>query len=349
MSSRCRHSWRSALRSVRRSQWQLYPKLDQPYLFGLHQCSKVRVWTPQEQRLFQEIGGRLADALATLSLFRNLRESERKLEEAQRIAHVGWWERDFRNNHVFLSDEVCRALGVEPVELPHWQERWVNLIHPEDRARTAEAAAIAVRGGPRYDVEYRVIRPDGTVRVVHSEGDVTWDDSGQPLRQFGILQDITELRHAEYELRRSQSYLTEAERLSHTGTFAWDVSNGEIYWSQETFRIFEYDPAIKPVLELVFQRIHPEDREMVQQVVDRASQERKPFDFEHRLLMPDGSAKYLHVVGHPSANESDNIEFVGAVTDITERKKADERMRRDEAELRQLINFVPEHVMVMEA
>ena len=204
-------------------------------------------------------------------------------------------------------------------------------------------------GGPRYDVEYRVIRSDGAVRVVHSEGDVTWDESGRPLRQFGILQDITELRHAEYELRRTQSYLTEAERLSHTGTFAWDVSNGEIYWSQETFRIFEYDTAIKPAVELVLQRIHPEDRELVQQVVDRASQEREPFDFEHRLLMPDGSAKYLHVVGHASAKESGNVEFVGAVTDITERKRADERIRRDEAELRQLINFVPEHVLVMEA
>jgi PAS domain S-box-containing protein len=327
----------------------VYPKLDQPYLFGLHQCSQVRVWTPQEQRLFQEIGGRLADALATLSLLRSLRDSERKLEEAQRVARVGWWERDLRSNHVFLSDEVCRVFGVEPVDLPHWQERWVNLIHPEDRARTVEAAAVAVSGGPRYDVEYRVIRSDGAVRVVHSEGDVTWDESGRPLRQFGILQDITELRHAEYELRRTQSYLTEAERLSHTGTFAWDVSNGEIYWSQETFRIFEYDTAIKPAVELVLQRIHPEDRELVQQVVDRASQEREPFDFEHRLLMPDGSAKYLHVVGHASAKESGNVEFVGAVTDITERKRADERIRRDEAELRQLINFVPEHVLVMEA
>ena len=74
----------------------VYPKLDQPYLFGLHQCSHVRVWTPQEQRLFQEIGGRLADALAPLSLLRSLRDSERKLEEAQRVARVGWWERDFR-------------------------------------------------------------------------------------------------------------------------------------------------------------------------------------------------------------------------------------------------------------
>ena len=155
-------------------------KADKPYLFGLHQCSRARVWTAEEQRLFQEIGRRLSDAISALSILRSLRDSERKLDAAQRIAHVGWWERDFGTNRVALSEEVQRIFGVRPVDLPHWQDRWTDLIHPQDRARTAEAAAAAVRGGPRYDVEYRVVRPDGTVRVVHSQGDVVRDDSGRP-------------------------------------------------------------------------------------------------------------------------------------------------------------------------
>ena len=134
-----------------------------------------------------------------------LRESEAKLQKAQRIAHFGWWERDFTNNHVFLSDEVCRIFGVEPVDLPEWHGRWLDVIHPDDRPRTAEAAAAALLpGGPRYDIEYRVIRPDGTERIVHSQGDVTWDDSGRPLRQFGVMQDIAELRETEKELRESE-------------------------------------------------------------------------------------------------------------------------------------------------
>ena len=180
-------------------------KADNAYLFGLHQCSRARVWTDEEQRLFQEIGRRLGDAMAALSMLRGVRDSERKLEAAQRIAHVGWWERDFINKRVSLSDEAQRIFGVEPVDLPQWQDRWVSLIHSDDRARAAEAAAAAMRGGPRYDVEYRVIRPDGTVRVVHSQGDMAWNESGQPARQFGVMQDITELRKAEAERRASEA------------------------------------------------------------------------------------------------------------------------------------------------
>src|SRR6202451_1289827 len=140
------------------------------------------------------------------------------------------------------------------------------------------------------------------------------------LREAG---ERAELIRAEEALRRSEAYLAEAQKLSHTGSFGWDVSSGEIYWSRETFRIFEYQPADRVPLELALQRTHPEDRLMQRQLLDRVSRERKDFDFEHRLLMPDGSVKYVHVVGRPSQDESGSLEFVGAVTDITERKRTE--------------------------
>jgi PAS domain S-box-containing protein len=183
----------------------LHPKGDQPYLFGVHQCSHARRWTDQEERLFREIGRRFSDALTSLIAFRSLRESERRLEAAQHIARVGWWERDFVTGCVSMSDEACRIFGLQPVDLPQWHGQWLSVIHPEDRSRAAAASEAAVGGGPRYDTEYRVVRPDGTVRAVHSQGDVTWDESGRPLRQFGVMQDITELRQAEDEFRASEA------------------------------------------------------------------------------------------------------------------------------------------------
>ena len=147
---------------------------------------------------------------------------------------------------------------------------------------------------------------------------------------------IARLQKLYRELQNREAYLAEAQRLSHTGSFGWNLSNGEIYWSEETFRIFECDLTTKPTIEEILQRTHPEDRAAVRQLLERVSLGRIAFDFEHRLLTRVGDVKYLRVVGHPSANEPDSFEFVGAVTDITERKQTErehERLRQLEAEL----------------
>ena len=274
-----------------------------------------------------------------------LRESEAKLQKAQRIAHFGWWERDFTTNHVSLSDEVCRIFGLQPVELPEWHARWLELIHPEDRPRAAEAAAAALLpGGPRYDVEYRVVRPDGTERIVHSQGDVTWDESGRPLRQFGVLQDITDLRQAEKELRaseealrRSEAYLAEAQRLSHTGTLAFNAT-APVYWSQESYRIWGLDPLQGlPNRETVLQRIHPDDRERVNVETEEALRQKRDFAIEFRIVLPDGTVKYIESTGHPLFSaDGELVEMVATHVDVTERKRAQEeheRLRQLEADL----------------
>jgi PAS domain S-box-containing protein len=270
-----------------------------------------------------------------------LRESQAKLQKAQGIAHFGWWERDLITNRVSLSDEVCRIFGLEAVGLPEWQARWLNLIHPEDRPRVAEKAAAALlRGGPRYDVEYRVVRPDGAERIVHSQGDVTWDESGRPLRQFGVLQDITELRQAEKELRargealrRSEAYLTEAQRLSHTGTLAFNLA-GPTYWSDESYRIWGLDPHQGlPILGTVLQRIHPDDRERVDAETDRALREKRGFAFEFRIVLPDGTVKHIEATGRPLFSaDGELVEMVATHIDVTKRKRAEEEHER----LRQL-------------
>ena len=266
-----------------------------------------------------------------------LRESEARLQRAQQIAHFGWWERDFTTNRVSLSDEVCRIFGLHPVEMPEWHGRWLKLIHPEDRPRAADAAAAAlVPGGPRYDVEYRVVRPDGTERIVHSQGDVTWDESGRPRRQFGVLQDITDLRHAEKELRaseealrRSEAYLAEAQRLSHTGTLAFNATS-PVYWSQESYRIWGFDSKRGlPDRETVLQRIHPDDRERVNVETEEALRQKRDFTIEFRIVLPDGTVKYLESTGHPLFSaDGELVEMVATHVDVTERKRAQKEQER---------------------
>jgi C4-dicarboxylate-specific signal transduction histidine kinase len=146
-------------------------------------------------------------------------------------------------------------------------------------------------------------------------------------RQLRKARDDLETKVAERtaELQRSEAYLAEAQRLSHIGSFGWDIGSGKLCWSEETFRILECDRAHQPTIDFVLQRTYPEDRVVAQQTIDRARQDRKDFDFEHRLLMPDGHIKHVHIVGHPAFDEVGNfVEFVGAVMDVTERHRAEE-------------------------
>jgi PAS domain S-box-containing protein len=186
----------------------IHPKGDRPYMLGLHQCSYPRAWTPREERLFQEVGRRLEDALTSLFMFRNLGESERRLEEAQRISHVGYWERDLATNRYTWSDENYRIFGLQPQERLLSFDEVQELLHPADRQMRAAAVAEALRGGPRYDVEYRVVRPNGEVRFVRSVGDVVRDESGRPRRVFGTVQDITERKWGEHR-RMAQHAVTQ--------------------------------------------------------------------------------------------------------------------------------------------
>jgi len=160
-------------------------------------------------------------------------------------------------------------------------------------------------------------------------------------RALREAKERSERRHAEEALQRSEVYLSEAQRLSHTGSFGWRVASGEIYWSEETYRIFGFELTVRPTLNLALERIHPEDRQLVQEVIRSAAQGENDFDFEHRLLMPDGSVKYVRAVGHRSEHTgSGDAEFVGAVTDITERKKAEQNFR-------ELLESAPDAMIVM--
>ena len=156
-----------------------------------------------------------------------------------------------------------------------------------------------------------------------------------------------ERKRAEDRLSRSEAYLAEAQRLSHTGSFGWMVSTGALIWSEETFRIAGYDTDARPTLDLVLRRVHPEDIALVQRTLDDAIRDGADLNFEHRLLMPDGSVKHVRVMAHAVRHQSGVLEYVGAVSDVTAVKKAEEMIRQHEREFRQIVEAIPEHIVVL--
>ena len=263
-----------------------------------------------------------------------LRQSEARLRETQRIAHVGWWERDFRTNRVSLSDETQRVFGVEPVDLPDWHERWLQIIHPEDRGETAEAAAAALRGGPRYDVEYRVIRPDGGMRIVHSQGDVTRDEFGQPLRQFGVLQDVTQLRQAEREVRASEA------------RFRAFVDNAADAFFLHDEHLTILDVNRQACVSLGYSReeligMHPRDFDvgMDEATIKRASRRvaaGETLTVETRHRRKDGTVFPVEI--RIVQFEQGGRRHLALVRDITERKQAEEALQQRDAKIRRLVD-----------
>ena len=259
-----------------------------------------------------------------------LQRSEAYLTGAQSLSHTGSFGCKLSTGEMFWSEETFRIYGYDRSTKPS-VERVLQRVHPEDRALVQEHMDQANRDGNDCHVECRLLLPDDSVKHVRIEAHASKDESGNT-EFIGAVVDITPTKQAEQDLQHSEAYLAEAQKLSHTGSFGWKPDSGEIVWSDETYGIFEYDRAEKPTLNMVFQRIHPQDRALAQQVIDGVSRS-TDFEHEYRLIMPSGAIKHIHVRAHALLDSSGNIEVVGAVTDITKRKTTEEDLRSSEGYL----------------
>src|SRR5208282_6162309 len=198
-------------------------------------------------------------------------------------------------------------------------------VHPQDREFMASFMKRMLSCDLGFDVTKRIVRAGREVRYVRCVGTAASHNDGS--KRIGLGIDVTEHEVLAQELRRREAYLAEAQRLSHTGSFGWKADTGKIVWSDETYRIFEFDRSLKPNIDLLEQRVHPEDRADFKEVTNRASGGAKDFEHSYRLLLPDGRVKHVHAIAHVLQDASGKREFVGAVTDITERKTAEEALR----------------------
>ena len=274
---------------------------------------------------------RAEEALQLVS--RDLQESNAKLEEAQRITHVGYWEWDLTTDRLNWSDETYRIFGLRPQERPMNADELGKMVHPEDRDRIFREKEQTVNSGAYYDVEHRIVRPSGEVRVLNSTRALKKDESGRPAHFYGTVQDITERKCAEQKLRESEAYLAEAQRLSQTGSWAWNPAKGDIrYWSEMCYRLLGFDPAGPlPRFEEFAHRIHPDDQAVVRERFDQAIRDKADFEMDYRVVHPEKGIRDIHVVGHAVLDGSGNLdEFVGTVIDVTERKCAEEALQKSQ-------------------
>jgi len=263
-----------------------------------------------------------------------LRRREAYLAEAQRLSHTGSWAWNLRTSGLFWSEEIFRIYGYDPQEtVPTW-EQFLQRVHPKDRPQIKQRAEMEATGNEWIDSygDFRIVLPDGTMKYLHSVAHPVMQ-SGEVTEVIGTVMDVTEQELLTQELRRREAYLAEAQKLSHTGSFGWKPDDGEIVWSDETYRIFEYERAVKPTIDSLTERVHPEDRAAVKEVIDRAFAGAPEFEHAYRLLMPDGRVKHVHALAHVLRDASGNLEFVGAVTDITAAKRTVETLRESEAYL----------------
>jgi formate hydrogenlyase transcriptional activator len=275
-------------------------------------------------------------------LRRNAEELQRiefYLAEGQRLAHMGSWAFD-PDGFYYWSPELFRVHGLDPANKPPGVHEYLDRVHPHDRESVAELIKGILAEASPFDATKRIVRPNGEVRYIRCVGAPVVENKN--LKKYvGSAIDVTEHELLTQDLRRREAYLAEAQSLSHTGSFGWKPATGELVWSEETYRIFEYDDSVKPTIDAVLQRVHPEDRAHFQKVVDGASGGTTHFVHTYRLLLPDGRIKHVLALARAFEDASGNLEFVGAVSDVSEQRHAEAVIREQEAELREVVDTIP--------
>jgi PAS domain S-box-containing protein len=258
-----------------------------------------------------------------------LRRSREGLARAQSMASVGSFDRDLRTGVIECSDEFLRIWGFEDKTPPSFA-MVVERVHPQDRQDFIASRVAVLSGMPMPKTEFRIIRPNGEERILHNEYNADFDATGEPTRLFGIVQDITERRKIEDELRRSREDLSRAQEIASMGSFSRELATGKTEWSDEFLRIWGLDDQFdRPFAETLAAMVHPADRDAFMQGRDEALKRKSDASLDFRITRPDGEERILHRDYGVVFDESGKaLRMFGTVQDITERKRIEIEQRR---------------------
>ncbi|AFZ34119.1 multi-sensor hybrid histidine kinase [Stanieria cyanosphaera PCC 7437] len=354
------------------------PILQDAHLWGLlivHECCQPRHWHLSELDLLKQITEQVAIALQQAAAYEQaqieleerrrteqaLRESEAQLKLAFAAARMGSWNWNIQKGKIKWSDNMESLFGLEPGQFDGSYEMFVASLHPQDRDRVLSAINHAVTTGANYDIEFRVVFPDGTMRWALSQGKVFYDHNGQPVQMAGVDLDISARKEIETELyqlnqeleqrvaertadlQQSEARLQEAQKIARMGNWEFDVITEKITWSPEVFQIFGLDPeSSEPIYKDLNQYIHPDSRDYHQFLVNRAIVDAESYETDLKILRQDGTSGYMFVKGQAFCNQKNQVvRLFGIVMDITERKQAEAEIQLLQERLQYLLSSSP--------